>query len=353
LHARLLACAGIAAALLGLAALAGSARAAGAPASARLQAVLAPNDTFFADWSWPAQETGLQQAWDATLGDPSIAIAILDTGVSPVADLQDALLPGVDLVNGDDDASDDNGHGTQVASVAAARTNNGVGIAGVCGRCSILPVKVLRADGSGSSATVAQGVAWAVDHGARVVNLSAAGPSDDPGLDAAIADAVARGVVVVLAAGNAGTTDPAAGGYPAAAAATAIRVGAVDRFGALYGWSNHGPWVDVAAPGALATALPDGSFSLGAQGTSLAAPLVAGVAGLLLSYRPTLAPAEVKALLTTSGAVAPGLDVSSGRIANAASALASLGWVPPKQVQAAAPAAVKKQVAKKTRPARR
>jgi subtilisin family serine protease len=213
---------------------------------------------------------------------------------------------------------------------------------------------VLAADGSGSSTTVAQGIAWAVDHGARVVNLSAAGPSDDPTLDAAIADAVARGVVVVLAAGNAGSADPAAGGYPAAAATTAIRVGGVDRSGALYGWSNHGPWVDVAAPGALATALPDGSFSLGSQGTSLSAPLVAGIAGLLLSYRPTLAPAEVKALVTTSGALAPGLDVASGRIANAAAALTSLGWAPPpKQVQAAAPAALKKRPAKKTRVARR
>ena len=334
MYARLLACATTAAALL---ALPGAAQA----ASPRLQAVLAPNDAYFPVWSWPAQETGLQQAWDATLGDPSIAIAILDTGVSPVADLQGALLPGVDLVNGDDDASDDNGHGTQVASVAAARINNGVGIAGVCGRCSILPVKVLAADGSGSSATVARGIAWAVDHGARVVNLSAAGPSDDPTLDAAIADAVARGVVVVLAAGNAGSSDPAAGGYPAAAAATAIRVGGVDRFGALYGWSNRGTWVDVAAPGALATALPDGTFALGAQGTSLAAPVVAGIAGLLLSYRPTLAPDAVKTLVTTTGTATSGLDVGSGRVVDAAAALTALGWSAPMPVATVAKAPAK------------
>jgi thermitase len=340
LHARVFACASIAVALLGLAGLAGSSR---EDAPRQLHAVMTPNDAFFADWSWPAQTTGLQQAWDATLGDPSVTIAVLDTGVSPVPDLEGALLPGVDLVNGDDDARDDNGHGTQVASVAAARVNNGVGIAGVCGRCSILPVKVLDANGSGSVATVAQGIGWAVDHGARIVNLSAAGPSDDPALDAAIDDAVARGVVVVIAAGNAGSTDPAAGGYPAAAASSAIRVAGVDRGGALYSWSNHGPWVDVAAPGAVATAGRDGSFLLGAQGTSLAAPMVAGVAGLLLSYQPTLSPVAVKSLLTTNGVVAPGLDVTSGRIVNAASALAALGWTQPKLAQPSAVKSIAKQ----------
>jgi subtilisin family serine protease len=360
LHARLFACASIACALLGLAALA--VRAADGPAPARLQAALAPNDAFFADWSWPAQATGLEQAWDATLGSASVTIAILDTGVSPVADLQGALLPGVDLVNGDADASDDNGHGTQVASVAAARTNNGLGIAGVCGGCSILPVKVLGADGSGSATTVAQGIGWAVDHGARVVNLSAAGPTDDPTLDAAIADAVARGAVVVVAAGNAGSADPAAGGYPAAAATAAIRVAGVDRAGALYSWSNRGPWVDVAAPGAVATASRDGSFLLGSQGTSLAAPIVAGVAGLLLSYQPALAPAAVKSLVTANGTAAAGLDVASGRIVNAAAALTALGWTPPpKPVQAApppkrvqsAPAAAKKKAPAKLRTQRK
>jgi thermitase len=335
LHARVFACASIAVALLALAGITGSAR---EDAQPQLHAALAPNDAFFADWSWPAQTTGLQQAWDATLGDPAVTIAILDTGVSPVPDLEGALLPGVDLVNNDDDARDDNGHGTQVASVAAARVNNGVGIAGVCGRCSVLPVKVLDANGSGSVATVAQGIAWAVDHGARIVNLSAAGPTDDAALDAAIENAVARGVTVVIAAGNAGSTDPAAGGYPAAAASSAIRVAGVDRAGALYSWSNHGPWVDVAAPGALATAARDGSFLLGAQGTSLAAPMVAGVAGLLLSYQPSLSPAAVKSLVTTNGVAAPGLDVTSGRIVNAASSLAALGWTAPK---AAAPVAAK------------
>jgi subtilisin family serine protease len=348
LLARLLACTGIAALALaagGTASAAPAPDAAAAPPDVRVHTALTPNDPFFASWLWPAELTGLQQAWDATLGDPSVTIAVLDTGVSQVPDLDGALLPGIDLVNNDADASDDNGHGTEVASVAAARTNNGVGIAGVCGRCSILPVKVLGADGSGFASTVARGIAWAVDHGARVVNLSAAGVADDPTLDAAIRDAVARGVVVVVAAGNAGSADPAAGGYPAASAPDAIRVGGVDRLGALFPWSNRGSWVDVGAPGALAAATKDSAVVLGAQGTSLASPVVAGIAGLLLSYAPTLAPAAVKSLVVSSGPQVAGLDVASGRVVDAAAALAAAGWTAPKpKPQAVSRTAVRKPV---------
>jgi subtilisin family serine protease len=293
--ARLLAC--TAAAVAAIAIVAGTASASPSPT---VQAALAPRDTFFSAWSWPADSAGLAEAWNATLGDPSVVIAVVDTGVSPVPDLEGALLPGVDLVNGDDDASDDNGHGTEVATVAAARIDNGLGIAGVCGRCSILPVKALRADGTGYSSTVAQGVTWAVDHGADVVNLSLTGTIDDPALDAAIHDAVARGVVVVTAAGNAGSSDPAAGGFPAASVADAIRVGSVDASGALYSWSNRGPWVDLAAPGSVAAMLPDGTIRLGVQGTSLSAAFVSGVAGLVLSHTPGLAPAAVKTALVGS-----------------------------------------------------
>jgi subtilisin family serine protease len=224
-----------------------------------------------------------------------------------------------------------------VASIAAARTNNGVGIAGVCGRCSIMPVKVLDASGAGSSSTVAAGIGWAAAHGARIINLSAATPTDDPVLDAAIASATAGGATVVLAAGNQGSTDPAAGGYPAASSPAAIRVAGIDANGALFPWSNHGSWVDIAAPGSLAAAAANGQYYLGVQGTSVAAPFVAGVAGLLLSRDPSLAPAAVKALIVANGQPVAGLDVASGRKVDAYASLLAGGYVAPAQTPAQLP----------------
>jgi thermitase len=291
-------------------------------------AALVPTDPFFAQWSWPAAVSGLEQAWDVSLGSPSVTIAIVDTGVAPLPDLAPALVPGVDLVEAGNGASDPNGHGTQVASIAAARTNNGVGIAGVCGNCSIMPVRVLDATGSGLMSTVAAGVSWAVEHGANVVNLSLAGSVDSPVLDAAIAEATARGVTVVIAAGNGGSADPAQSGYPAAASPSAIRVAGADENGALFPWSNHGGWVDLAAPGNAETLLTNGFVGLGVQGTSVATPFVAGAAGLLLSRNPGLAPAAVKQDLLTGGR--PGaVDVASGKLLDAYGALQAAGYTTP------------------------
>lgn len=301
-----------------------------------VHAALTPNDTFFSNLSWPATSINLPSAWDATLGDPSITIAIVDTGVNAVPDLAGALVPGYDFVHGNASSADDNGHGTEVASVAAARTSNGVGIAGVCGRCSIMPVKVMDASGSGSSSTVAQGIAWAAAHGAKVINLSATTPADDPVLDAAIASATAGGAVVVLAAGNNGSTDPASGGYPAASSPEAIRVAGVDENGGLFSWSNHGSWVDVAAPGSGEAATAGGQYFLGVQGTSIAAPFVSGIAGLLLSRNSGLAPAAVKSLIVSNGQQIAGLDVSSGRRVDAYASLVADGYAPPAPVATSA-----------------
>jgi subtilisin family serine protease len=270
---------------------------------------MTPNDTFYGNWDWPAQMVDLPAAWDVSTGAASVVIAVLDTGVTPVADLQGALVPGTSFVGGD--TTDGNGHGTAVASVAAARLNNHLGIAGVCGGCSIMPVKIADATGTTSSSTVVEGVDWAVAHGAKVINLSFGGSKDDPALDAAFQRAEAAGVVVVLAAGNAGSSDPAAGGYPAAAVPEAIRVGAVDPNRNLYSWSNRGNWVDVGAPGSVAALMTNGNAMLGMQGTSLAAPIIAGAAGLLLSRFPSLTPAAVKSILLQSAtpATLPVADV--------------------------------------------
>ena len=137
-------------------------------------------------------------------------------------------------------------------------------------------------------------------------------------LDAAIAYATDHGAVVVIAAGNLGSSDPA---FPAAGASEAIRVAATDAAGTLFPWSDHGGWVDLAAPGNPSVLLATGGVSTAVLGTSLSAPLVAGVAGLLLSWEPTLAPAAVKDALLRGGAADPGLDVASGRRLDAFGAL--------------------------------
>ncbi len=293
-----------------------------------LRAAFTPNDTFFGGLSWPAKSADLMRAWDVTMGTSSVTIAVLDTGVSPVPDLAGALVPGYDFVHGDTDTNDDNGHGTQVASVAAARTSNAIGVAGACGRCSIMPVKVLDANGVGKPSTVAQGINWAVAHGASVINLSMSTTSDDPVLTTAIAAAVANGVTVVIAAGNGGSSNPTSGGYPAADSSGAIRVGAIAKNNALYSWSNRGSWVDIAAPGSAGAATAQGSYFLGVNGTSIAAPVVSGTVGLLLSENPSLTPAAVKALLQATGHPVAGLDVASGKRLDAYAALVGAGYGP-------------------------
>jgi thermitase len=267
--------------------------------------------------AWPAQQLDLQRAWAGTGTDASVAIAVLDTGVADVAALHDALLPGIDLVNQDADPSDDNGHGTQVAGIAAARGT----FAGVCATCALLPVKVLDASKSGRASVVAAGVRWAVDHGARVLNLSLNATSDRPELNAALNDAIAQGVTVVLAAGNGGSANPSNDGYPAPGVPGAIRVAASTQGLKIASWSNRGAWVDIAAPGWATTVRRDGGIASGISGTSFSAAYVSGLAGLLLAHDPTLTPAQVKALILGSGTHVANLPVASGRVTNAGAAV--------------------------------
>src|SRR5206468_9137630 len=128
-------------------------------------------DTTPDDSDWPLQEglrvAGFPKAWDVTRGAARVVVAVLDSGVDPnQPDLRGALVPGRDFVNSDADAADDHGHGTAVAGVIAARANNREGAAGVCWRCSVMPVKVLDSHGTGDDTVIAAGIVWAVDHGA-------------------------------------------------------------------------------------------------------------------------------------------------------------------------------------------
>jgi subtilisin family serine protease len=194
-------------------------------------------------------------------GDPAgTLVAVVDSGVTARAGVE----PGIDLVDGDLDASDPSGHGSAVAAEVLAG----------CPGCTILPVRVLSRDGAAPWARVAAGIVWAVEHGARVVNVSIAGTGGSPELRRAILFAARNDVLVVAAAGNAGDTQPA---YPAAYPGV-VAVAAEDAGGALFDWSSRGPWIDLAAPGCAHVAT--GGVDAVACGTSFAAPLAAGIAAL-------------------------------------------------------------------------
>jgi len=279
-----------------------------------------PNDPSY------SQQYGLAKmncpaAWDLTTGDPGVVIAIVDTGVQlNHPDLAAKIVPGYDFVNGDTSADDDEGHGTHCAGIAAAVTNNGVGIAGVGYQCKIMPVKVLDSQGSGSYADVAAGITWAADNGAKVISLSLGGPSSSATLQSAIDYAWNRGIVVVAAAGNSNTSAPS---YPAYYA-NAIAVGSTDQTDQRSPFSNFGSWVDVAAPGSQIYSTYVGGGYQSLSGTSMACPAVAGLAGLAWSRGGgSVTHGSIRnAIESTCDNV--GNWVANGRV-NAAAAVAAVG----------------------------
>jgi hypothetical protein len=265
----------------------------------RAHAAGAPNDEYWPQ-EWSPVTTHAPQAWDLTIGSPSVVVAVVDTGVdASQPDLQGRILPGYDFVNNDADATDDQGHGTAVAGVVAAAGNNGIGVAGYCWQCRILPVKVLGNDGSGFNSWVAAGILWAVDHGAKVVNTSLGSSSDDLTVAAAAQYAAQHGVLLVAAAGNDGSSTLE---YPAALPGV-LSVSASDPNDQPYAFSNTG--AAVAAPGDNISTGVRGTY-VSFLGTSSAAPVVSGIAALAFSAAPAATPAQVTQALETTAVSAPG-----------------------------------------------
>lgn len=271
-------------------------------------ATFVPNDPQY-PLQWHMQLVGAPSAWEWATG-ADVVVAVIDTGVSRVDDFADTrFVPGWDFVHDDDDASDDHGHGTHVAGTIAQSTHNGAGVSGLAHRAAIMPLKVLSQYGGGTTVDIADAIRWAVDHGAKVVNLSLGGGARSDVLESAIRKAVAKGVVVVAAAGN-GFGSPVS--YPAAYEGV-IGVSAVRFDRTLAPYSSFGPEVDLAAPGGDRSVdqngdgHPDGVLQQVLsgrfewfQGTSMAAPHVAGAAALLASAGVTDAGAIERILKETA-----------------------------------------------------
>ncbi|MFC1513282.1 S8 family serine peptidase [Thermodesulfobacteriota bacterium] len=320
-----------------------------------------PNDPFYSyQWHMDNDAYGgihLNAARDRETGSDNVIVAVIDTGVAyenyeeagvPIGrsgkfsggavfaqapDLANTIfVPGYDFVNNDEHPNDDEGHGTHVAGTIAQSTDNVLGVAGIAPGCAILPVKVLDNTGSGTYTDIAEGIYFAADNGAKVINMSLGGTEPSVTLEYALAYAHGAGLTIVCASGNDSATTV---NYPAAYDNYCIAVGAT-RYDETVSWySNHGVSLDLTAPGGDLTVdqngpdidedgIPDGDgYGDGVlqqthdgsnfsdfgyyfyQGTSMAAPHVAGVAALLLSQADRrgdndLSPAEVQAILQAS-----------------------------------------------------
>ena len=284
----------------------------------------------------PNSDIKAWKAWDIEKGNEYIIIGVVDTGVAlNHPDLKNNIISsGRDFANNDFYAMDDHGHGTHVAGIISASSNNGTGVTGVCWKCKILPVKVFNENAIGLTSWVANGIIWAADHGARVINLSLGGPDVVPNrtLKEAIKYAFNKNVVLVAAAGNDGKEGV---WYPAAWDDYVIAVSATDyndkfvtfedtdgRWG-----SNYGPEVDVAAPGYYI--LSTWGMNLWLRGhpgwrgysygnkTSMSTAFVSGEAALILSHMPSLSNKEVMNIIRytaddVNSNIYPGKDIYIG-----------------------------------------
>jgi serine protease len=348
-----------------------------------LQALATPNDTQYGQqWHYYEARGGLNLplAWDLSTGS-GVVVAVIDTGYRPHADLAANIVGGYDFIRSttgsndgnarDGDASDpgdyatygqcgtfsrshnSSWHGTHVAGTVAAVTNNGSGVSGVAYRAKVLPVRVLGACG-GYTSDIADGIIWASGgsvsgapanpNPARVINLSlGGGGACDSTSQNAVNLARSRGTVVVVAAGNSNTN---ASGFSPASCSGVITVAATNRNGGRASYSNYGALVAVAAPGGdtasgaangILSTLNSGTRGPGSdsyayyQGTSMAAPHVAGVVALMLSRNPSLTPDQVASLLKSSARAFPATcsQCGTGIVDAHAAVLAAGGDTPP------------------------
>ena len=242
--------------------------------------VITDDPSLSAQWGMfkiEAANSSGESAWDLVTGSSGAKVAILDTGIEEAhSDIAGKVLASQNFTTSNT-TSDRDGHGTHVAGIAAASTNNTLGVAGVGYNSSLMNGKVLGDNGSGYYSWIANGIIWATDNGANVINMSLGGSSGSQTLLNAVNYAWNNGVVVVAAAGNSSTSAPS---YPAYYSNT-IAVAATDSNDQKASFSNYGSWVDVAAPGVSIYSTYKNNSCATLSGTSMASPHVAGLAGLV------------------------------------------------------------------------
>jgi thermitase len=281
------------------------------------QGTFVPNDPYYGTAyasshngnidQWGPAAVSAPAAWSVTLGSSNIVIAIVDTGVDDShPDLASKIVGEYSYVG---TIKDGFGHGTHVAGIAAGATNNNVGVAGMCPNCGILSVKVLNDQGSGYMSDVASGIIYAASHGARVISLSLGGSGRSETLHSALDYALANNALPVCAMGNSAsasnTPEPAYWH-------DCLSVVATDQNGAKASFSNYGVKANVAAPGvAILSTMPTYPVTLTTKygysmnydalsGTSMATPMISGIAGLMLSQNPSLTPRQVAGIIMAS-----------------------------------------------------
>jgi serine protease len=284
---------------------------------ARVRAFYTANDPLLKE-QWHMERVGASRAWDFATGR-GVTVAVVDTGIAcedhgpftKGTDLQQTeCVTGWNFVTRNEHANDDQGHGTHVAGTIAQSTNNGIGGAGMAFHARLMPVKVLNESGWGTTADVADGIRWAAEHGAQVINLSLGGPRNSKVLQKAVDYALSKGAVVVAAAGNTGGRVQ----FPGASDGV-IGVSASDPDDKIAKFSSRGDGVDLAAPGVNVTQQTicnrgrDKCERFPAyNGTSMASPHVAGAAALVMSLGVT-DPAAVEEALRKGARV---VDTSDG-----------------------------------------
>ncbi len=302
-----------------------------------VQAFETPNDPGFGS-QWGMTKIEAPSAWNISHGSAAITIAVIDTGVDldhpdlagklwvntdeiPANGLDDDFNGYIDDVNGYDfynfDAfpDDDNSHGSHVAGIAAAATNNGVGVAGVSWGAKIMALKALNYNGNGSTADLAEAVYYAVDNGAKVINMSlgipwTSWPCNYPDIETAFTYAVNHNVLLVVAAGNDGKYGVSCPG----AYDQAMAVGSTDSSDNRSSFSNYGPRLDIAAPGSsIYSTWSNGTYGT-KSGTSMATPHVAGLAALVWGMAPNMTAAQVRQTIesTADDLGPPGWDIYYG-----------------------------------------
>ncbi len=299
------------------------------------RALFTPNDPKFAE-QWHMARVGAEKGWEYACGE-GVTVAVVDTGIACYDDkgfMKGTDLAGTTCVEGynfvgkNTIAADDQGHGTHVAGTIAQTTNNGIGVAGLAHCAKLMPVKVLSGRGWGTMADVAEGIRWAADHGAQVINLSLGSSQKSGVVQKAVEHALHKGVVVVAAAGNSGGSV----GYPAAYDGV-IAVSATDKNDAIAWFSSRGPQVSIGAPGVGVTqqTICEAGKNKCEQwgvfnGTSMASPHVAGAAALLVGQGIT-DPSAVLATLQATATPKEDTNLFGAGILEAGSAVVRTHWM--------------------------